>query len=109
MPNRPETEAEYTAVASAARAETVLAASAISVAPVATEAMNDQKWIQPRSRGLTGSAGAGRAVVAASTTARLPIRRSLRGRGAARPRLRRIREAVAAAPGRGAATPARRR
>ena len=30
MPNRPETEAEYKAVASAARAETVLAASAIS-------------------------------------------------------------------------------
>src|ERR671916_2208445 len=109
MPNRLETEAEYTAVASAARAETVLAASVISVAPVATEATNDQKWIQPRSRGLTEPSGAGGVVVATSTAARLPTRRSLRGRGAARPRLRRLRETVAAAPGGRAATPARRR
>ncbi|GAA3365756.1 hypothetical protein GCM10020366_66940 [Saccharopolyspora gregorii] len=73
-PNRPSTVATYTEVPSAAEAPTVAAAREISVAPEATAPTSDQRWIQPRIRGLM-EAVLRRAVKALVTTARLRDRR----------------------------------
>src|SRR4030088_2900804 len=70
-PNSPSTVAAYTEVANAALADTVEAARAMSVAPVARDTRKDQKWIQPRKRGLGPGMDTAVGVASAVTISRL--------------------------------------